>query len=489
MSDSPGMVVYWMSRDQRALDNWALLLAQHLAIQAEKPLAVVFNVVPTFLNAPVRHFDFMFGGLAEVERDLKAFNIPFFVLCGDPVVSIPAFVKQEGLRCDYLITDFSPMRIGRLWREQVAARLHESCSFLEVDTHNLVPVWIASQKQEWSAATFRSRISKHYDEYLVDIPPLKFHPHPFPVEAVPPILPTSENTPQPESKDESKEESKDESQEEKKADVLTIHGGAQPVDWSAIQATLQCDMSVSPVTHIRPGPAAARRTLQDFLTTRLKTYADRRNLPHLNHLSHLSPYLHYGSISVQRIVLEAMKHKKESKEGYDAFFEELVVRRELSDNFCYYNPKYDQYEGFPEWARKTLAEHANDRREFIYTEKQLEEGKTHDDLWNASQLEMVHSGKMHGYLRMYWAKKILEWTPTPQKAFEIAVRFNDKYELDGRDPNGYVGCAWAIGGVHDRGWTERPIFGKVRFMNYAGCKRKFDIAAYVQRVKKLLPRK
>ncbi len=161
--------------------------------------------------------------------------------------------------------------------------------------------------------------------------------------------------------------------------------------------------------------------------------------------------------------------------------EELIVRRELSDNFCFYNSDYDQFSGFPEWAQKTLNEHRGDKREFIYSLEQFEHGKTHDDLWNAAQLQMVLTGKMHGYMRMYWAKKILEWTGSPEDALEIAIHLNDKYELDGRDTNGYVGVAWSIGGVHDRAWQERPVFGKIRYMSYAGCKRKFDVSTFIEK--------
>ncbi|CAK9015423.1 unnamed protein product [Durusdinium trenchii] len=163
----------------------------------------------------------------------------------------------------------------------------------------------------------------------------------------------------------------------------------------------------------------------------------------------------------------------------EAFIEESVVRRELSDNFCFYNDKYDSLEGAAAWAQQTLKDHAKDKREHLYTMEELEGGKTHDDLWNASQQQMVQEGKMHGFLRMYWAKKILEWSPSPKEALQRSIELNDRYELDGRDPNGYVGCMWSICGVHDMGWKERPVFGKIRFMNYAGCKRKFNVPAFV----------
>lgn len=161
-----------------------------------------------------------------------------------------------------------------------------------------------------------------------------------------------------------------------------------------------------------------------------------------------------------------------------AFCEESIVRRELSDNFCYYNKNYDNLKGAYDWAQKTLDDHRKDKRTYVYSRDQLEQARTHDDLWNSAQIQMVKEGKMHGFLRMYWAKKILEWTKTPEEALETAIYLNDRYQLDGRDPNGYVGCMWSIAGIHDQGWREREVFGKIR---YDGCKRKFDVAAFVAR--------
>jgi deoxyribodipyrimidine photo-lyase len=265
-----------------------------------------------------------------------------------------------------------------------------------------------------------------------------------------------------------------------------VFGGNAVIDWTTIQSKLQCDMTIPPVAHIQPGTRAGLATLALFVTTKLGIYHDKRNQPQIDACSNMSPYFHFGQVAPQRAALCALNYKAQRKESVDGFFEESVVRRELADNFCLHQPKYDSVEGFSQWARDSLELHASDPREYIYTEQQFEEGRTHDELWNAAQLEMVHAGKMHGFMRMYWAKKILEWTPTPATALAIALKLNDKYELDGRDPNGFVGCAWAIGGIHDMGWAERTVFGKVRFMNYNGCKRKFDIGAYVARVRALV---
>ena len=205
----------------------------------------------------------------------------------------------------------------------------------------------------------------------------------------------------------------------------------------------------------------------------------KRNDPNLNKLSNLSPHFHFGHISTQRVAYE-IKKLDQFEVDKEAFLEEMIVRRELAENFCEYENNYDFFEGFHPWAQKTLNEHRSDEREYIYSSDEFEESKTHDPLWNAAQNQMKYHGKMHGFMRMYWAKKILEWSDSPEKALQIAINLNDKYELDGRDPNGYTGIAWSIGGIHDRAWFERPVFGKIRYMNYNGCKRKFNVDNYIK---------
>ena len=262
----------------------------------------------------------------------------------------------------------------------------------------------------------------------------------------------------------------------------------RPHDWDAvIDDAVARGAAVPEVSWAVPGEAAARATLDHFLTRRLRLYENRNDPAKPQALSGLSPYLHFGHISAARCALEAKKFSKSASKAVESFFEELVVRRELADNFCWYSPKYDTLEGQKyDWARDTLRDHANDKRDRVYTLEQFEQGKTHDKLWNAAQLEMVHGGKMHGFMRMYWAKKILEWTESPEQAMEFAVHLNDKYSLDGRDPSGYVGCAWSIVGVHDQGWKERPVFGKIRYMAYSGCEKKFKIPDYIARVNQLV---
>lgn len=242
--------------------------------------------------------------------------------------------------------------------------------------------------------------------------------------------------------------------------------------------------AVSNVTWLEPGGKAALSILRSFMARKLASYGEMSNDPTRHGQSNLSPYLHFGQIAAQRVALEVIKSPITGP-SRERFLEELIIRRELSDNFCFYNDEYDRNSGFPAWATKTLREHGTDKREYLYTAHQFENAETHDDLWNAAQMEMVKRGKMHGYMRMYWAKKILEWSKTPEDALGTALYLNDRYELDGRDPNGYAGCAWSIGGVHDRAWFQRPVFGKIRYMSYNGCKSKFNITAYIDQVNSL----
>jgi len=432
--DIPGPVVYWMSRDQRVNDNWALIYAEQVAREKNAPLGVLFCLVPDFIGAAKRQYDFMLGGLQEVEKRLVRYTIPFFLITGDPEHDIPRFVKSHKMSA--LITDFSPLKISRRWKEQVAGKI--DIPFFEVDAHNIVPCWIASGKQEYGAYTIRPKLRRLLPEFLTEFPRLRKSMIPWP------------NRP-------------------------------RPINWKKAGRTLTVDQSVKAVDWLSPGETAAEKVFQDFLINRLDKYHETANDPNAEAQSHLSPYIHFGHISAQRVAFELHGHDRNIA-SQEAFLEQLVIRRELSDNFCFYNREYDSFNGFPEWARKTLDEHRRDIRPHVYSREQLERALTHDDPWNAAQMEMVLSGKMHGYMRMYWAKKILEWSRSPQEALATAIYLNDKYELDGRDPNGYAGIAWSIGGVHDRPWSERAIFGKIRYMSYDGCRRKFDVARYVDRI-------
>lgn len=429
--DVSGPVVYWMSRDQRVQDNWALLYAQYLAETYKQPLLVLFNVVPHFAQATWRQYSFMLKGLEEVANELHQLNIPFHLLLGKPQETIPQFIASH--KVGTLVSDFSPLRIYTEWKKAIAASI--SIPFYEIDAHNIIPCWHASAKQEFGAYTLRPKIKRCLKEFLTDIPSIHLHK------------------------------------------VNTIYSRPH-IDWQKVKDSLKIDFTISPIQWCVPGTHAAHAVTTEFIQNRLNQYPNSRNNPTVNGQSNLSPYLHFGQISAQRIAWEIQKSTATS-EAKTAFLEELIIRRELSDNYCFYNKQYDSFAGLPKWAQQTLQEHQHDPRSHLYSLQQFELAQTHDQLWNAAQLQMVNTGKMHGYIRMYWAKKILEWTKSPQEAQEVAIYLNDKYALDGRDPNGYVGIAWSIGGLHDRAWFQHPIFGKVRYMNANGCARKFNVEKYI----------
>ena len=430
-NDTGGPVVYWMTREQRVADNWALLQAQNFAVKHKRPLVVVFCLVPDYPGANIRHYGFMLKGLQEVEHNLQKLEIPFILLPGNPPETLARYLKK--IKGAFLVTDFDPLRIKRFWQNDVAANMEGS--FYVIDGHNIVPCWHASPKQEYGAYTLRPKLKKLLPAFLCDFPAIVSH------------------------------------------SVGSKKISAAPVDWQKMYSYVR-DHSVQEVDWLMPGETAARVSAERFVKEGLQKYIQNRNDPNLDGQSNISPYLHFGHVAPQRVAL-LVNGSKIYAEAKEAFLEELIIRRELADNFCYYNENYDRFEGFPNWARKTLNDHRADKREYQYSRETFEQGKTHDELWNAAQHQMVEWGKMHGYLRMYWAKKILEWSASPEQALRTAVCLNDKYELDGRDPNGYTGIAWSMGGVHDRAWKERTVLGKVRYMSYAGCVRKFDVKQYV----------
>lgn len=435
-------VVLHMSRDQRVEDNYAMIYAQGLAMSRNVPLRVVFNLVPKFGKATLRQYHFMMTGLKEVEQSLRAKGIPFHLTMGDPVKEISSFAKSH--KALALVCDFSPLRVPLGWSCEIAYALDGDKSeipVIQVDAHNIVPVWVASNKLEYGARTLRSKLDKLLPRYLKDD-----------------MVSIAHN-----------------SDYSRKGDILA---SCDPVDWDKAMTTVEVDRTVKDVKWLKPGTAGGWSTLNDFCEKRLKVYADKRNDPNIHAASEMSPYFHFGQFSVQRAILH-VKSLRTHNSSAASFQEEAVVRRELSDNFCFYNPKYDSLDGCYDWALNSLKDHWNDKREYLYSQSQLDKAQTHDDLWNAAQIQLTTHGKMHGFLRMYWAKKILEWTENPSEALRIALYLNDRYSLDGNDPNGYVGCMWSIGGIHDQGWAERAIFGKIRYMNYKGCERKFKVKEFV----------
>jgi deoxyribodipyrimidine photo-lyase len=311
-----------------------------------------------------------------------------------------------------------------------------------VESDVIVPVDTAADGEQYSAATLRRRLTPQLPRFLL------------PCDAT---TSPKNRSPVPE------------------ADASVLR------DIDGLMDRLEIADDPGPVPPFAGGLRAARTELGRFIKRDLAVYDTDRNDPAEDHGSNMSPYLHFGQISPVEVALRVRGAPDIPPTARDAFLEELIVRRELSMNFVDRNPAYDRFDGLPGWARQTLADHARDPRPAIYSQGRLEAGETADPYWNAAQKEMVARGKMHGYMRMYWGKKVLEWSPSPEAAFDTLLYLNNKYELDGRDANGFAGIAWCFG-KHDRGWPERPVFGKVRYMNDAGLRRKFRIDRYVERI-------
>src|SRR5579864_6061553 len=429
-------VIYWMQRAQRALDNPALEVAVQAANLLRKSCVLFFAPVPFYPHANVRHYRFFNQGIPGIAEGLKKRGIGF-VLRKYPDHHLLKFCEQ--VRPALIIGDENPMREPERWRQKVADQLR--VPFWTVDADVIVPSKLL-MKEQYGAYTARPVIKRLLPEFLKPVG----------------------NT---------------------RAKVAwKAPRGLQSLPMDAdITEGWRLDRSVKLVDSIRGGTDEALKQLNKFIKHGLAKYAVDRNKPELDGTSRLSAYLHFGHIGPHTVAL-AVQKSNAPKAAKEAYLEQLIVRRELAINFVRFNPDYDNFESGTPWAHKSLAEHADDPRK-IYSERQLEDAQTHDQLWNAAQLQMVKSGFMHNYMRMYWAKKILEWSKTPARAFQMAVYLNDKYELDGRDPNGYAGIAWAIVGKHDRPWFERPIFGKIRYMSFNSTSKKFDSKRYIAQVEEL----
>ena len=442
VNDDGGFVVYWMQQSQREAFNPALEYAAQQANALDVPLVAVFGIDPGYPDANERHFAFMLEGLAETTEALAKRNVKMIASACSPPEAAARLAGDAAL----VVCDRGYLQHQRRWRGRLADSI--DCRLVQVEGDAVVPVEAASDKREWAARTIRKKINGARDDYLRELRSTKLKRSSLPLHL------TSE---------------------------LDLRR------WQKVLGQLDIDRSVAPVDRFRPGTEAARRRLTQFLKAKLPGYADARNDPAAPQASELSPYLHFGQISPVEIALRTRGASGASDEDKAAFLEELVVRRELAINFVYYADDYDKYACLPDWALKTLADHRDDERPHRYTRKELENADTHDRYWNAAMTEMLATGYMHNYMRMYWGKKILEWSNTPEYAYRTALYLNNKYFLDGRDANSYAGVAWLFG-LHDQAWGEREIYGKVRYMSAGGLESKFDIEAYVRRVDALAGR-
>lgn len=431
-------VLYWMQQSQRAEHNHALEKAIDLANRLRQPVVVIFGLTADYPEANLRHYRFMLEGLTCVWDELHNRGVQFVMVLDAPDrAAIKASEKASIVVCDrgYLRHQID-------WRRRVA--LEAACRVIEVETDVVVPVASASGKQEFAARTIRPKIQRVLKDWLVDCP------------RIDPVR-----------------------------DSLSIPvEGLNQWDLDGVLDRLTLDRSIVAVSQFfEGGTQSAKRRFDGFVRNRLTHYDRNGNQPQTDDISHMSPYLHFGQISAVYLALKVLAAEAIPETEKTAFLEQLIVRRELAINYVVHQKAYDRYEGLPEWSRKSLDAHRKDPREPLYTRRRMEEGITGDPYWNAAMKEMRVTGFMHNYMRMYWAKKILEWSPDPETAFQFTLYLNNRYFLDGRDPNSYVGVAWNYG-LHDRPWFERPVFGKVRYMAASGLERKCDIKGYVDKVER-----
>ena len=440
-------VVYWMQRAVRIQDNPALDVAIEAANMLGLPVVVYFQVIPNYPNANLRHYYFLQQGLRDVEGDAAERGVGFVArragtdarraAAEGKGATLEGFLEEE--QAALVVGDENPCREPERWRRVLAGRLR--IPFWTVDADVVVPSRVFGRSFVL-LHHFRPHLQRELPNYLVE------ERNPEPLRQWEPAMSVDSW--------------------DLRRDITEGYAGL--------------DRTVGPVDSFAGGTHAAVKRLKEFVNRELKDYEVKRNHPELKGTSRLSPYLHFGNIGPITIALAVRKAVVEGKAEASAaekYLDELIGWRELAVLFVRHEPNYDNWECAAPWARKSLMEHAQDQRPHSYTLEQLELAETKDDLWNAAQREMVHTGWMHNYMRMYWAKKILEWAPNPATAFDWAVILNDKYELDGRDPNGYAGIAWAIVGRHDRPWFDRPIFGLVRTMMEASTRKKFDAEGYI----------
>lgn len=433
-------VVYWMQRAQRALDNPALDVAVEAANALRQPVVIFFAPVPFYPHANLRHYAFLAQGIPETAERARKRGVGF-VLRRYPEHSLLKFCDE--VKASLVVGDENPMREPNHWREVAAKKL--SVPLWTVDADVLVPSKLL-EKGQYAARIIRPRLQKRLKEFLA----------------------ASHNP-----------IAKVEWEKPRGLHALPDNGSFDITeDWQGL------DRSVQPVDSFRGGTGEAQKLLREFVTHKLAHYPERHGKPELDGTSRLSPYLHFGHIGPHTVAL-AVEDSKAPRAAKDDFLDQLITWRELAINFVHFNPLYDSIESAPDWAHRTLAAHAHDERPVTYSRQQLESAETHDDLWNAAQRQMLHAGWMHNYMRMYWAKKILEWSASPAVAYQTAVYLNDKYFLDGRDPDGYAGIAWAMAGKFDRPWFERPIFGTVRYMSGTAAQKKFNAEGYIEQMAEL----
>jgi deoxyribodipyrimidine photo-lyase len=435
-------VLYWAQMNRRVDANHGLLYAVEIANRLRLPVLYYEGLTCTYQYANDRLHTFVLQGVPEAAKRLKKAGIGYVFYLRRNRQSPNNIFYQLAKEAAAVVTDDYPVFIARDHNSRVPEKL--DIPYYVVDSSCIVPMSQIPTRQ-FAAYTIRPKITKLLPKFLHAPDPLcigrRFE------EAIP-----------------------------------EFHTPVQDGEIADLVRSCEIDHSVGPSLSFEGGRLAAEKLLRFFLENNLKRFDRDRNEPVEHATSHMSPYLHFGQISSLEIALAVKEYAAKHSVMADGYLEELIVRRELSFNYVRYVDRPERLENLPEWARATIKKHARDKRDPIYTPKQLERAATYDDLWNATQKEMMLRGKIQGYYRMYWGKKVLEWLPDYQLAADWMIDTHGRYALDGRDPNTYTNILWCFG-LHDRAWGERPIFGKIRYMSGDSTRRKTDAKAYINEIK------
>jgi deoxyribodipyrimidine photo-lyase len=439
-------VLYWTQMNRRAESNHALAHAIDLANRHELPLLVYEGLTCTYRRANSRVHTFMLQAVPQSEKDFRALGAGYFFYLRARKSDANDILYRLAERAACVVTDDYPTFIAANHNRSVPAKL--GIPFVAVDSSCIVPMSV-HDKRAYGAYTIRPKIHRELPKYLKSVHQSALK-HRWRDDLLPPEL-------------------------------HALRTEVAPASIQDLVTSCEIDHSVAPSISFDGGADEAAKHLDIFLQKRVVRYERDSNQPSKHATSDLSPYLHFGHISSLAVALAAKQRAEEEKLIIDSFLEELIVRRELSFNFARFTPNPESLDEVPDWCKRTMRKHAADPRPFLYTPEQFTRAETHDELWNAAQKELLIRGKIHGYYRMYWGKKIIEWSPTYEDALRLMTDLHDVYALDGRDPNTCTSILWLFG-LHDRPWTERPVFGQLRYMSYDGMKRKTDTASYVKEI-------
>lgn len=467
-SSEGNYVVYWMQTNHRLQYNYALEYAIGWANKLDKPLLIYEELSCDYHWASDRIHTFYLEGMAEHVEIAEQKGIHYLPVVEEEAGQSRSILEGVFDKACCVITDEYPVYFIRDRNNSLAEELE--IAFITVDSNGLIPLGL-TDKAPYNAYFFRKIMQKHFVECFTS-PPKQ-----YPLDEL------------------QNESAIDWTKEQQEIREKSLERIAHPADFIA---TLDIDHEVRPID-IKGTRQAALGQLGNFIQHNLKQYDEKRNDPDADATSGMSPWLHFGKISEYEIVKAVLEHQPKnwdldnitfnggSTGGFfngdpdvDSFLDEVITWREVGFHFAHHEPDYDQYETLPDWALKTLEAHKNDEREYIYVLEELAQSQTHDELWNAAQTQLREEGIMHNYLRMLWGKKVLQWTPEPEIALAYLIELNNKYAIDGRDPNSYSGIFW-IFGRFDRAWQERPIFGKTRYMTSKSARKKLKLDQYLMK--------